>query len=167
MSSFSTLAMSLVYLVPVALLAMLFTRPKRRTRIWIPVVLTTLPMFYIAHYLLLQQYQGWPSGEELPQSFRLIAHDINEPDPRHRDPGQIRLWIRSDNHRQPRAYSLPYSKALHQKLVDAARRQADGQPQRGQRHHASNAASSSEVIAATINFEDEQAPKLPSKGTGD
>ena len=156
------------YLLPVVLMALLVTSETRRTPRLLTSLLIMLPPFYIGHYLLLQQLQGWPSNAPLPETFRLLSFQIREPDPQHDLAGQILIWIESDPQAPPRAHRLAYSKDLHQALVTAGQRQAEGKRQVGERRvepRRARAGRDTErsIDGLPIRFRDEERPTLPSK----
>jgi len=167
MSLISTIGLTLVYLAPVALIALLLGDGKHPLRRWLlTAVLIGLPVFYVAHYLLLQQIQGWPSTEPLPRQFRLLAFDITEPDPVTGRDGRILLWVKTANDDQPRVHQLNYRKSLHQELVTAGQRQAKGHLQIGTRGGPRNTSATSGPGAGsqgTIRFRDVEGPSLPPK----
>lgn len=73
--------------------------------------------------------QGWPAERDLPDQFYLHAVNVAEPD-------RIYLWGTEFQHGLgktiPRAYSLPYSAALHDKVDKASRKLRKGLPVIGQ-----------------------------------
>lgn len=155
----------LAYVLPVALLALLLTRAQARPRRLLVGVLIMLPLFYTGHFLLLQAVQGWPSHARLPERFRLLAFDISEPDPKHRRAGEILLWVLAEGMTEPRAHRLDYDKAMHQALVDAGRRQAQGRPQIGVRRDTGRTNPSlAEARRPRFEFQDEEPVALPEKG---
>lgn len=166
MSNLSTLALTLLYLLPVALMAVLLTR-TRLPRWVLTTVLVMLPAFYIGHYLLMQQIQGWPIGEPIPDQFRLLAFDIVQPDPKTNHPGQIVLWLKTAESAQPRAHRLPYRKDLHQNLVSAGQRQTLGIPQVCERSQspATGTPDNSRGERGSIRFKDEPHRPPPPKGS--
>jgi hypothetical protein len=166
MNAILTVAVTLLYLIPVALVALLLTAQRRPHAPWLlTAVLLALPAFYMGHYLLLQQIQGWPSSAPLPQQFRLLAFDISEPDPKTERAGQILLWVHGGSSDQPRVHHLAYRKDLHQELIAAGKRQVEGRPQIGIRRTqtASSAAGPSGGKQETISFRDKVGRSLPSK----
>ena len=166
MNAIQTVAMTLVYLLPVALVALLLIRQSGPRGRWLyTTVLLVLPLFYIGHYLMLQQMQGWPSTVPLPQQFQLLAFDIREPDPNKDQAGQILLWIRTDDRAQPRVHQLAYRKALHRELIAAGQRQTQGRPQTGVRSppSSSGARAPGTDRQEIIRFTDTLNRSLPSK----
>lgn len=166
MSAIQTVAITLVYLLPVALIALLLATQSRPHGRWLlTTVLLVLPLFYIGHYLLLQGMQGWPSNMALPQQFQLLAFDISEPDPNTYEPGQILLWTHTGDSEQPRVHRLAYRKGLHRELVAAGQRQAQGRPQTGIRSPppASDTTAPGTDRQEIIRFKDTANRTLPSK----
>lgn len=76
---------------------------------------------------------GWPSNDALPERFVLIAATIDEPNTRH--VGGLYVWISTIQDGQaapqPRAYRLPYSKAMHLQLSEGTQKIRAGFPQMG------------------------------------
>ncbi len=95
------------------------------------VVLTS--SFYAVAYFSLLDLPGWPSAAPLPEEFLLLGAEVREPDKRRRTAGAIYLWARAtgDADAQPRAYRLPYSRALHEAVLEAQTRRASGSHQAG------------------------------------
>ncbi|MCW9079352.1 MAG: hypothetical protein OQK74_09275, partial [Gammaproteobacteria bacterium] len=109
MSTIQMVAMTLVYLLPVALVTLLLTTLGRGHPRWLlTAVLLAVPVFYVGHYLLLQQLPGWPSHAALPQQFRLLGFDIIEPDTKAGQSGRILLWVNAADSYQPRVHRLAY-----------------------------------------------------------
>ena len=133
MSTGLALLSTLLYLLPLALIAWLLSERTRYPRWLLVGVLVSLPVFYIGHYLLIGALQGWPSTAGIPARFDLIAHEVTEPDIKAGKPGEILLWLRGSDETRPRIHSLPYDKTLHGKLVAAEERQVQGHTQQGHR----------------------------------
>jgi hypothetical protein len=167
MNTIQIVAMTLVYLLPVALVTLLLTTHFPRQPRWLlTAVLLVLPLFYVGHYLLLQQLPGWPSHAPLPQQFRLLGFDIVEPDTKAGKSGRILLWISAADSDPPRVHQLPYGKDLHQELIAAGQRQAEGRVQLGSRsRQAAPPASSGQAGIAQdiISFSDAASQSLPAK----
>ncbi|MBX2824102.1 MAG: hypothetical protein KTR33_05185 [Gammaproteobacteria bacterium] len=72
---------------------------------------------------------GWPTARDLPQSFYLHAVNVDEPH-------SIYLWGADLDHglgrTVPRAYSVPYSARLHDRVDKATRKLRKGLPVIGQ-----------------------------------
>ena len=165
MNALPTVAITLIYLVPLAMLALLLSGRGQRHPVWLlTLILVALPIFYIGHYLMLQELKGWPSGAELPDRFRLLAFDIIEPDPSAADPGRILLWVEVVGGREPRVYTRPYRKQLHQDLVAAGKQQQQGHSQIGRKTPQGRTSSATGgQDEQVIRFEDATSKPLPAK----
>jgi hypothetical protein len=87
----------------------------------------------IAGFLALEAMLGWPTEAAPPTSFRLHAALVEEPDRAKRSAGAIYLWLSPHDAADrpggpPRAYALPYSRALHEQAARAQGRLQDGRP---------------------------------------
>lgn len=83
----------------------------------------------VALFLALQASLGRPVKAPLPGRFHFHAAVIEEPDPRAQEAGAIFVWVSRqgpDGPEQPRAHALPYSRELHERLVEAMGRMAEG-----------------------------------------
>lgn len=165
MADVPAFSISLAYVLPIALLALLLTRIARRSHLLIIAVLATLPAFYVAHYQLLETVQGWPSDAPLPEAFELIAFDIEEPRPGDKAGGEILLWVndRAAPAQGPRVHRLGYSRSLHESLVDAGERQRQGQPQVGRVASHADRPNAAADMRSPISFSSEQTSRLPEK----
>lgn len=157
------LLLSIAYLLPLALGGLLLASSSLRQGVK-TLVLVLLPLFYIAHYLGSAQLGGWPSHQPLPDHFVLLGQQINEPDKRNSEPGFIRLWIQQEGQPSSRLYQLPYDKQMHQQLVGAAQRQAEGKQQVGQRQPSGTQPGSGDPSPGSeFRFEDRQSRRPPAK----
>ena len=155
----------LAYLLPLVLLALVLVHASLRQ--WQKVlILLLLPLFYIGHYLGTEQLAGWPSQQTPPAEFRLLGQQISEPDKREGTAGFIRLWTQQPGAQRSRLYELPYSKQLHQQLVAAQARQAQGKQQMGRRKGGAAGKPAEDGSApAQYEFFDRKAPRPPAKST--
>ncbi len=98
------------------------------------IVITSL--FYIFTYNSFKNLLGWPSGDDLPERFRLISAQIYEPNAIINSEGEIFLWITNMEDLAglgiPRSYSLEYSKEVHEKISKALVNLKNGIPQMGE-----------------------------------
>lgn len=89
---------------------------------------TALPLFLMT-FIALEGLMGWPSDADLPEDFQLHAAVIEEPMSGQDQSGAIYLWLTSkadmlndivvpEADALPRAFALPYSRDLHNR-VDA------------------------------------------------
>ncbi len=92
--------------------------------------------FYIFTAQSVKGLLGWPTGEELPDRFRLVSSQVYEPDKLTESEGVIYLWVTYMDDRvglsRPRGFKLPYDADLHSRLVKAKSKMASGIPQMGQ-----------------------------------
>jgi hypothetical protein len=94
--------------------------------------------FYIVSFNATRGLLGWASIERLPPSFKLLQARVVDPHSLQDDPGSIYLWIEAldeDNRPSgvPRAYRLPYSDKLAERIDHAADQIRAGNPQQGGR----------------------------------
>jgi hypothetical protein len=92
--------------------------------------------FFVMVFVALQGMLGWPTEAPPPVRFQLHAALVDEPDRKGRDPGAIYLWLSPRNADgevagPPRAYALPYSRALHEATVRAQADLQAGKPIEG------------------------------------
>jgi hypothetical protein len=153
----------IAYVAPIALLALAVSCACRDTgRAPVIAVLALLPLFYLAHYHLLQTLQGWPTRASLPTQFELIAFRVTEPLPGAGTDGEILLWALADESQRPRVHRVDYTRELHEALIDAGERQQAGQPQSGrvvQRSRDGNGG------PAQLRFGNKDTGRLPPKTT--
>lgn len=116
------------------------------------------------------QIWGVPSNDALPERFVMLAAVVDEPSGR--TSGSIFLWIsepREGLHKlEPRAYRVPYSKALHAQVDAGVRKGRDGISQMGTAEaKAGNARGSGWLKPGNdeqeIKIRDLPAPQLPEK----
>ena len=98
------------------------------------IVVTTL--LYVVTYLSFPPLLGWPTGEQPPQRFRLVAADVVQPDKVTGAEGMIYLWLKDlddlSGRSRPRSYQLPYSAELHESVIAAQSKLGKGMPQLGE-----------------------------------
>jgi hypothetical protein len=76
------------------------------------------PALAVALWLDRPDPAGWPSPAKTPDQANLVCATVDEPDPAASDPGHIYLWL-DVGAAAPRAYSLPSSRQLQQRLQRA------------------------------------------------
>ncbi len=165
------LLLSISYALPLALLIWLWfgkQLSKKNTKSKLVVTLL-LPLLYFLHWSALQQNKGWPSDQTLPTNFELISADILEPNPLKKRQGNIHLWVReispsdSGTH-TPRAFILPYSRALHKELFQAKQRIAEGYTQAGSLYSDTSGQSGASIGGGRkLDFKNMTRRRLPPK----
>ena len=92
--------------------------------------------FYIVTYYSYPQLLGWPTSDNPPERFRLIASHVKQPDKVTGDEGAVYLWLTEIDdlsaNRPPRAYRLQYSNRLHELVINAKSKLDKGIPQLGE-----------------------------------
>ena len=93
-------------------------------------------VFFAISYASITGLVGWPSGARLPGRFQLDWGTIIEPDKLNGAPGAIYLWVeRLDENNvpagTPRAFRVPYSRELADRIVRARERIEQGTDQVG------------------------------------
>ena len=96
----------------------------------VKLVTTTLTViFFVITYHSYSAILGWPTSREVPEQFYLHAVQVVEPE-------RIYLWgtdlDRGMGRTVPRAYGLPYTAKLHDKVNKASRKLRKGLPVIGQ-----------------------------------
>ena len=99
-------------------------------------VILVLSVFYISTFYWLQGLLGWSAAIALPERFKLIATRVVEPDLVLGRAGAIHLWVEELDERNlpsslPRAFLLPYTKELADKVSKANDEIKQGRAQAG------------------------------------
>ncbi len=78
--------------------------------------------FYIISYYSLPTLLGWPTSQNPPTQFRLLAAYVEQPDKEKNTKGAVYLWlskiINMTELAEPRAYEFDYSAELHEKIIN-------------------------------------------------
>lgn len=92
--------------------------------------------FYAVTYFSVPGLLGWPTSESLPEKFKLNAVQVVQPDKLSGDEGAIYLWVTAIRELKPgtvpRAYRLPYSDPLYEKVNEARIKMNKGMQQVGE-----------------------------------
>jgi hypothetical protein len=123
--------------------------------------------FFVIAFLALQAMLGWPSEALPPARFQLHAALIDEPDRQGRSLGAIYLWLSprgpdGELAGPPRAYALPYSRALHEAAARAMAGLQSGRPIDG-RSRPSSRPDGLATPSASIELFERTPPPLPPK----
>ena len=127
----SLIALTATYAFALFVLLLLLVRSRLSQKARVSIVLAG-SAFYLAHFFSQNALQGWPSQSSLPEEFTLHAWQVEEPNPAQEQAGQIYLWVQTQEWEAPRAYALPYSNELHDRLDTAQARHQEGYTQQGQ-----------------------------------
>ena len=101
------------------------------------IVLVTL--FYFVSYQGIRDLSGWPSNEELPEEFRVVWVNVEEPDKVTGTKGSIFLWLRQlDEQSQepvgkPRAFEIAYDADTAEDVEEALAQIGKGKKLNGKR----------------------------------
>jgi hypothetical protein len=123
------------YLVIALLLLSLNLRSAWRWPVKAGAIAVTIG-FLIVAFLALEAMLGWPTEAAPPARFQLHAALVQEPDRASSSSGAIYLWLSPHDAEgrpsgPPRAYALPYSRALHEQAARAQGRLQEGRPVEG------------------------------------
>ena len=98
------------------------------------VIITSV--FYIVIYMSFPPILGWPTEENPPERFRLVAAHVMQPDKLSGNDGAIFLWLSEledlTKDSIPRAYELEYSEMLHEMVINANAKLQKGTAQLGE-----------------------------------
>ena len=161
------LVLSFAALLLLVLLALLWSRWPG----WMKGVLVlAVTVLYFYGNDAVHQIWGVPSADALPERFVMLAAAVDEPTGK--NPGSIFMWVsvprEGVNKLEPRAYRVPYTKALHAQIDQGVRKGRDGISQMGTAEaKAGNARSSGWLKPGNdeqeIKIRDLPSPQLPEK----
>ncbi len=135
----TNLLLAIAYALIAALLLNIWISTRWATPIKVSIVLC-VGLFYAGTYIGIRNIEGWATEEQLPESFRLVWAKTVEPDKRTGTDGQIYLWVQSLDEEgiiddEPRAYKLPFSIQLAEKIQDALGKSEKGAEVDGKMSH--------------------------------
>jgi len=101
-------------------------------------LIALMTAFYVGVFFFSQSLLGWASASAVPERFQVLWTRVVEPNPSQQEAGAIYLWIEALDERnlpsgKPRAFVLPYSPALADKVATAQTEIKKGNPQAGTR----------------------------------
>lgn len=106
----------------------------------------------LSFFVGLEQLLGWPSAATPPARFHFHAALVREPARSANPPqtGAIYLWLspsrpRGETQDPPRAYAMPYSRALHEQVERARQQMQGGARVEGRARRSGDAAASQQV----------------------
>ena len=129
------LTISLAYVALGVLLLLLLIKPALHWR-WKVLAILVSTFFFVNVFFETRNLLGWPGVGKLPERFQLLWVRVVEPDLRLHDPGAIYVWVEEVDENNvpngvPRAYRLPYKRALAEKSAKARDQIMQGNPQEG------------------------------------
>ena len=134
--TFTILSLTGAYTFVAALLAYLVILSRTH---WVFKTLSTLATAVLIPLTFygVGELRGLPSDGPVPQSFRMLWAQVDEPNPLTGDKGHVFLWLQRLDAKnypvgQPRAYQLPYSRDLQVKVKQAQVKIAQGSKIQGQ-----------------------------------
>lgn len=109
--------------------------------------------FYWVQYESLQQYTGWPSNDDLPEKFVLVATQVQEPNKQTGEQGVMYWWVRDGSRPDlpPRVYQLPYQSDMHEQAAQVIEEQKKGGLYIGQRNQQSSTSKGESVSFEKIS----------------
>ena len=134
-----TLAIPLGFIVMAAIVCWYVIKAKAPWQAKL-VLVVSLPTFGLVVWKALPSYQGWPTSQTLPEKAAMMGGAIHEPRPGSNDTGAIYLWLVPLKDKvvngetilsydrpngEPRAYRLPYSRRMHERMAKAMMRMKD------------------------------------------
>ena len=130
-----TLSVSYALIAALLLVVLAHTRLPWVTRALAVVVISA---FYVISFNATRGLLGWASSESLPPFFKLLQARVVDPHSLEGDPGSIYLWVEAldEGNRPsgvPRAFRLPYSEKLAERIEHAVDQIRRGNPQQGGR----------------------------------
>jgi hypothetical protein len=98
--------------------------------------ITVTTLFFSVSYASIAGLIGWPSEARLPGHFQLDWATVVEPDKLNGSPGSIYLWLETLDENNvpagtPRAFRVPYSRELAERIGHAKERIEQGMDQAG------------------------------------
>ena len=135
------------------------------------IIITTV--FYIITYISFPPLLGWPTSQQPPERFKLLAAHVEQPDKASGKEGSIYLWINQIDdltaYGAPRAYKMPYSDLMHEVVIKANAKLKKDIPQLGELNEEGSMqvdvqdSSRAGVADAPIVFYDLPDPLFPDK----
>ena len=93
--------------------------------------------FFIVSFYQVREFLGWPGYGKLPERFQVLWVRVVEPSRAYQEPGAIYLWVEELDSNNipsgiPRAYKMPYTKALAERSEKARDEIVKGKAQQGE-----------------------------------
>lgn len=107
------------------------------------ILITGLMYISLCLFFSFENVKGWATTSVLPERFALQSFVVKEPNRRRQQAGAIYLWtipesnsnkcppglicIRSDEDGAPRSYKMPYTKEMHERMIEIGKKMAEGE----------------------------------------
>ncbi len=141
--------------------------------------------FFFVTFVSIEQLQGWPTDQQLPNRFEFLHAVVVEPNQARGEPGAIYIWAltlaatgtdaesgaqspeaidtRIAPGQMPRAYHLPYTRPMHKKVHEAQELVIEGVRQVAEADREPRKPGE-RASQTEFNFFDRPQPILPPKG---
>jgi hypothetical protein len=98
---------------------------------WVSKLLIIIAAIYLSIiiHLSIIGLMGHPTKEKPPDTFQLLSFVVKEP--HGNDGGQIYLLVIGEKMKEPRLFSMPYSRKLHKQMHELKEKMVKGTPVRG------------------------------------
>ncbi len=131
----NVLCLSLAYVLLSVLLLVVAAQLAVPRLVKIAMILAA-SIFYVVVFFATQGLLGWSAPVAVPARFQVLWTRVIEPNPVHNEPGAVHLWLEELDDANlpsgvPRAYLLPYSRDLAQRVSAAQGEIEKGHPQGG------------------------------------
>jgi len=131
----NVLCLSLAYVLLSVLLLVVAAQLAVPRLVKIAMILAA-SIFYVVVFFATQGLLGWSAPVAVPAHFQVLWTRVIEPNPAHSEPGAVHLWLEELDDANlpsgvPRAYLLPYSRDLAQRVSAAQGEIEKGHPQGG------------------------------------
>jgi len=131
----NVLLLSLAYVLLSVLLLVVMTQLPIPRMLKIAAILAASG-FYVVVFFASQGLLGWSAPVAVPDRFKVLWTRVIEPDPARHEAGAVHLWLEELDGANlpsgvPRAYRLPYSRQLADKVSNAQAEIEKGHPQGG------------------------------------
>lgn len=131
------LVLTLAYVAVAALLLSLNLATRHPG--WVKALAIVLvSLLYFGTWLGYKGIMGWPSGDSMPEDFRVLWITIEDPDKAASAPGHIYYWVRTLDDQglavgAPRAYAVPWGEEAAEEAQRALDQMEEGEILNGRR----------------------------------
>ncbi len=152
-----TLPLTITFIIIGTLLLWFVIGSKGKWYLKFGAILTTLIFGYLS-YSALGSFSGWPAAINVPKRSLFVSGEVIEPNKSTGEKGRIYIWLipprahvgvfgYNPKGSEPRAFSLPYSRNLHQAVSQALAAQKKGHMTELRNNQQSNRDDKGSVVA--------------------